>query len=58
MDNVLVDYYALDEQEIDKYQVGDKIKVKGDKTIPNGETNFYLFNYQHYLLSKKIYYVM
>ena len=40
------------------YELGDKVKIKGKLSIPSKNTNFNLFNYNSYLKSKKIYYVM
>lgn len=41
-----------------KYQLGDKIKIIGHLREPSVNTNFNLFNYKHYLLSKKINYIV
>ena len=38
-----------------KYEYGEKIKIKGSLKIPNNSTTF---NYQNYLLSKKINYII
>lgn len=39
-------------------QLGDKIKVHGVLNEPSSNTNFNLFNYKKYLLSKKINYIL
>lgn len=57
-EKIIVNYYANKEEEIKqlkKYQLGDKIKVVGNISLPNNNTNFNLFNYRKYLLSNKIY---
>lgn len=36
------------------YEVGDSIKVCGELSYPNTNTNFHLFSYRNYLLSRKI----
>lgn len=41
-----------------KYELGDKIIVHGVLNEPSVNTNFNLFNYKKYLLSKKIYYIL
>lgn len=38
--------------------LGQKVKCIGVITLPNTNTNFHLFNYRNYLLSKGIYYQM
>ena len=38
-----------------KFKLGDTIMVIGELVKPNKNTNFNLFNYNNYLLSKKIY---
>lgn len=50
-ENLLINYY-------DNFncKLGIKIKAIGEMKKPNKNTNFYLFNYQKYLLSNKIYY--
>ncbi len=61
-DKVLINYYADNVEElndlIDTYKIGDIIKVDGELSIPNDNTNFNLFNYRLYLRSKKIYYLL
>ena len=39
------------------YHYGDYVRLKGILSVPSKNTNFNLFNYQNYLLSKKIYYI-
>jgi DNA internalization-related competence protein ComEC/Rec2 len=41
-----------------KFVLGQKVECRGTVMLPNQNTNFYLFNYRNYLLSKKIYYQM
>ena len=50
-ENILVYYY--NEVNID---LGDKINVKGNFEALNNNTNFNLFNYKKYMLSKNTYY--
>lgn len=54
-EKVLVNYYS---KEIVNYNLGDKVKVSGELSIPSNNTNFNLFNYRKYLLSKKIYWIL
>ena len=56
-ENIIVNYHFNDENEIKKYTYGDYILIKGNLQIPNDNTNFNLFNYRKYLLSKKIKYL-
>ena len=61
-DKVLITYYADTIEKLNElykeYKVGDRIKVEGELSIPNDNTNFNLFNYRLYLRSKKIYYFL
>lgn len=57
LEKVLVQYYPR-EQERQIYQLGDVIEIKGELITPSSNRNFYLFNYQNYLKSKKIYWIM
>ena len=60
-EKVLVNYYLKNKNELiifNNYKLGYIIKVKGNLIIPNNNSNFYLFNYRKYLLSKNIYYIM
>ena len=60
-EKVLVNYYFKNKEELElfnKYKLGYKIRIKGNLIIPNNNSNFYLFNYRKYLLSKNIYYIM
>ena len=54
-------YYIKDEKEkklvSNNYHYGDYVELTGTLSVPSKNTNFNLFNYQNYLLSKKIYYV-
>lgn len=40
------------------YQIGDIIDIKGSLMLPNKNTIFNTFNYQNYLLSKKVFYTI
>lgn len=40
------------------YQIGDLVKIKGSFSLANHNTNFYLFDYNNYLKSKKIYFTV
>lgn len=40
------------------YQLGEKVTCHGTVTTPSPRSNFYLFDYQKYLASKGIYYLM
>lgn len=48
--------YYLKENENINISLGDKLKLVGNLKIPKDNTNFNLFNYRKYLLSKRIYY--
>ena len=54
-EKLLINYYSNDIKDI---SYGDYIKVKGEFVIPNANTNFNLFNYKKYLLSKKVKYMV
>lgn len=58
-EKIIVNYYIKKETEYlkikDTYQLGDYLTLIGTLKRPNQNTNFNLFNYQHYLLSEKIY---
>ena len=41
-----------------KYQLGDKVIIKGVFQKPNSPTTKYLFNYEEYLKRKKIFYLI
>lgn len=51
-ENILVNYY-----DDFKCELGSYIKTYGEIKKPEKNTNFYLFNYQNYLLTKKINYI-
>ena len=53
-ENLVINYY----KKIDNISYGDYIKVKGEFYKPKNNTNFNLFNYKKYLLSKKIKYAV
>ena len=60
-EKVVVNYYLKNIKEIKKfkkYKLGCKLEIKGIIIKPKDNTNFCLFNYRKYLLSKKIYYIM
>ncbi|MEG1647507.1 MAG: DNA internalization-related competence protein ComEC/Rec2 [Bacilli bacterium] len=60
-ETILIRYYIEKKEDlkfINKYQLGDTLKVKGILIKPSKNTIFNLFNYQNYLLSKKIYYIL
>ncbi len=40
------------------FSLGDTLTCQGKIEYPDSKTNFYLFDYQKYLASKKIYYIM
>lgn len=40
------------------FELGDKVSCKGIVEVPSFRRNFYLFDYQKYLASKRIYYTM
>ena len=54
-DKVLVNLYKIDNFN---FELGDKVRINGILRVPTNNTNFNLFNYNHYLKSKKIYYIM
>ena len=60
-EKVKVNYYAKTKQELEaiikNYQIGDWIKVSGTLTKPKDNSLFNLFNYRHYLLSQKVYWL-
>lgn len=58
IDDLLITYFCNDPNELTKYQIGDRIQVKGTFSIPREEENFYLFNYRNYLLSQKVHYIV
>ena len=57
-ENLNVNYYFNTEDEKNNFdlKIGDYVKFYGELTVPSTNTNFNLFNYKKYLLSKKIYY--
>ena len=61
-EKLIANYYFKTEKEklqfIKNYKLGDVIKINGTLTIPYGNTNFNLFNYQRYLYHEKIHYVL
>lgn len=60
-EKIIVNYYLKNVSELNKlkkYKLGYKLEIIGTISKPNNNTNFYLFNYRKYLLSKKIYYIM
>ena len=59
-EDLIVNYYfeTLDEKKKFNLKLGDYIKINGVLNVPQKKTNFNLFNYQKYLLGKKIYYTL
>ena len=60
-EKLIVNYYLSSEEELkiyNNYKLGDKLKVIGIFSKPNSNSNFNLFNYKNYLLSKKIYWIV
>ena len=61
-ERLMVWYYAHTEEELkylkNEYKLGDTVEVVGELSIPNGQKVFHLFDYQKYLLSKGIYWVL
>jgi len=57
-EKILVKYYYKDKKEIKNISYGDYIYVNGLFIKPNNNTNFNIFNYRKYLLSKKIKYIV
>ncbi len=59
-EDLIVNYYfeTLEEKKKFNLKLGDYIKINGVLNIPQKNTNFNLFNYQRYLLGKKIYYTL
>lgn len=51
---VFANKYSIDTSFKDSIKIGNKVKVYGKVNIPTNNTNFNTFNYQKYLLSKKI----
>lgn len=56
-EKVLINYYLKNNETLN-YELGDYIKVEGTLKKPNHNTNFNLYDYNLYLKSKKIYYIM
>ena len=56
-EDLIVNYYLKDDENIN-VSYGDYIKVSGVFFKPSNNTNFNLFNYRKYLLSKKIKYTI
>lgn len=44
--------------ENNSFQLGEQVSCTGIIEVPTGQRNFYLFDYQKYLASKRIHYVM
>lgn len=57
VDDVLIRYY-VNTSSFPTFEVGDTIRANGVLTYPPGQENFYLFNYQNYLRSQKVNYLM
>lgn len=60
-ERIMCKYYFDNLEEKGYYlkniKYGEKVYLKGNMKVPNSNTNFKMFNYKNYLLSKKIYYV-
>ncbi len=60
-EKLLVNYYSKREKELEeirkKYQIGDYIRGEGSFKEPASNSVFNLFNYRHYLLSQKVYWL-
>ena len=57
-ENLIVSYKYKNKKDISNLAYGDYILVKGSFQKPDNNTNFNLFNYKKYLLSKKIKYIV
>lgn len=55
-ERILVNYYLKDKEKF-TYNLGDKVKVIGEISIPEKNTTENLFNYQAYLLHQNIFYI-
>lgn len=55
---VLVNKYDEIEKLKNSIKIGYKVRIKGQVNIPRENTNFNIFNYRKYLLSKKITYTV
>lgn len=59
---VLISYYFETEEEIlaflQQFHLGDQIIVEGTLKVPSSNRNFHLFNYQKYLKSQKIFWIV
>ena len=50
--------FYKDNEELEDISLGDKVKIVGTLKTPSENTNFNLFNYRKYLMSKKISYII
>ncbi len=61
-EKIMVQYYFKEEQEklnfTEQYHLGNQIEVIGILKQPSRNRNFHLFNYQNYLKSKKIFWIL
>lgn len=60
-EKILVKYYCtslLDKKRLLTYALGDTLQIKGTLSLPKPNTNFSLFNYQKYLKTEKITYIL
>lgn len=55
-EKILVNYYLKDREKF-SYNLGDKIKVTGEISVPEKNTTENLFNYQKYLKHQNIFYI-
>ena len=54
-DNILVNLYKIDNFS---FELGDRVRISGEIKKPSNNSNFNLFNYNHYLKSKRIFHIM
>ena len=57
---ILIYYFKNNDEKsyyIQNIKLGQKVYLNGTFKSPNENTNFKLFNYKNYLLSKKIFYI-
>ena len=57
-EKLIINYYYKNKEEIENISYADYIYVKGKFEKPSNNTNFNLFNYRKYLLSKKVKYIV
>ena len=57
-ETIITNYYYKDKNSINKINLGDTLKVKGEFLKPNKNTHKYLFNYNKYLKRNNTYYLI